>query len=45
MEVLFEFSRGMGTDLFVNDTDRMSANVALILSVVLISLKTRLVKY
>lgn len=45
MEVLLEFSRGTGTDLFVNNADRSSANVAVILSLVLISPKMHLVKY
>jgi len=45
MEALLESFRGTGMDLFVNNADKMSANVAVMLSFVLISLKTHLVKY
>lgn len=40
MEILLEFSRGAGTDLFGNDADRMSGKVAVLLGFVLISPKT-----
>lgn len=45
MEVFLGFSRGIGTNLFVTDADRMPENLAAILSFVSISLKRHLVKY